>query len=111
MHQSIPVLCVPLQCESVQPALEGLGAQRGVLQPQLEALEKDVKQLKEWSAGLAETRTQLQTSVGALTKAVGQIEERTSAITKDFTNKVRLIDMLLLILSHFVPQVLTVYTV
>lgn len=68
--------------------LEDLGAQRGVLQPQLKKLEQEVGQLKEWASGLVEKREQLQTSMTALTQAVAQIEERTSAITKDFTNKV-----------------------
>nr|XP_020503359.1 inhibitor of nuclear factor kappa-B kinase-interacting protein-like [Labrus bergylta] len=71
-------------CESVQPMLEGLGA----LQPRLEGFEQDVSRLKEWSSGLTEKRTQLQTSLTALKDAVGQIEDRTSAISKDFNNKV-----------------------
>lgn len=69
--------------------LEGLGAQRGALKPQLEALEQDVSRLKEWASGLTETRAQLQTSLSTLRDAVGQIEERTSAITSDFANKVQ----------------------
>lgn len=85
MFQSTYVL---LQCESVQPMLESLGAQRGALQPQLEAFEQDVSRLKEWASGLTEKRTQLQTSLTALRDAVGQIEERTSAIAKDFSYKV-----------------------
>ncbi|KAG8005581.1 Inhibitor of nuclear factor kappa-B kinase-interacting protein [Nibea albiflora] len=68
--------------------LESLGAQRGALQPQLEAFEQDVSRLKEWASGLTEKRTQLQTSLAALRDAVGQIEERTSAIAKDFSYKV-----------------------
>ncbi|KAK2859041.1 hypothetical protein Q5P01_003661 [Channa striata] len=63
------------------------GLERGSA-AQLEALEQDVRQLKEWASGLTEKRTQLQTSLTSLRDAVGQIEERTSAITKDFTNKV-----------------------
>lgn len=82
------VLKVSKKCEDVQLMLEGLGGQKGVLQPQLEALQQDVTQLKDWASGLTEKRTQLQTSLTALRDAVGQIEERTSAITKDFTNKV-----------------------
>ncbi len=70
--------------------LEGLRGQRGTLQPQLEGLEQDVGRLKEWASGLTEKRAQLHTSLTALRDAVGQIEERTSAIAKDFTNKVRL---------------------
>ncbi|XP_065807426.1 inhibitor of nuclear factor kappa-B kinase-interacting protein isoform X2 [Labrus bergylta] len=78
------VLKVSKKCESVQPMLEGLGA----LQPRLEGFEQDVSRLKEWSSGLTEKRTQLQTSLTALKDAVGQIEDRTSAISKDFNNKV-----------------------
>ncbi|XP_055367122.1 inhibitor of nuclear factor kappa-B kinase-interacting protein-like [Betta splendens] len=68
--------------------LEDLRGQRAPVQLQLGALEQDVQQLKEWASGLSEKRTQLQTSIAGLRSAVGQIEERTSAITKDFTNKV-----------------------
>ncbi|XP_041637042.1 inhibitor of nuclear factor kappa-B kinase-interacting protein isoform X2 [Cheilinus undulatus] len=82
------VLKVSKKCESIQPMLEDLGAQRGPLQPRLESLEQDVIRLKEWASGLTEKRAQLQTSLAALREAVGQIEERTSAITKDFNNKV-----------------------
>ncbi|GLD71556.1 inhibitor of nuclear factor kappa-B kinase-interacting protein isoform X2 [Lates japonicus] len=82
------VLKVSKKCESVQQMLEGLGGQRGALQPQVEGLEQEVSRLKEWASGLTETRAQLQTSLNALTDAVGQIEERTSAITTDFANKV-----------------------
>uniref|UniRef100_A0A8D3CYE1 Inhibitor of nuclear factor kappa-B kinase-interacting protein n=1 Tax=Scophthalmus maximus TaxID=52904 RepID=A0A8D3CYE1_SCOMX len=53
-----------------------------------EVLRQDVGRLKEWASGLTETRVQLQTSLDALRDAVGQIEERTSAIAKDFANKV-----------------------
>lgn len=80
--------------------LEDLGGQQGVLQPQLEGLERDVEQLKEWASGLTEKRTQLQTSLVALRDAVGQIEERTSVITKDFTNKVYQVVLLLLDLNR-----------
>ncbi|XP_038595174.1 inhibitor of nuclear factor kappa-B kinase-interacting protein isoform X2 [Micropterus salmoides] len=82
------VLKVSKKCQSVQPMLEGLGGQRGALQPQLEGFEQDVNRLKEWASGLTEKRAQLQTSLTALRDAVGQIEERTSAIAKDFANKV-----------------------
>ncbi|XP_067437575.1 inhibitor of nuclear factor kappa-B kinase-interacting protein isoform X2 [Thunnus thynnus] len=82
------VLKVSKKCESVQLMLEGLGGQRGNLQPQLEGLEQDVGRLKEWASGLAEKKAQLQTSLNTLTDAVAQIEERTSAITKDFASKV-----------------------
>ncbi|KAM3587656.1 uncharacterized protein V6R79_011213 [Siganus canaliculatus] len=68
--------------------LEGLAGQQGALQPQLEAFEQDVGLLKEWATGLTEKRTQLQASLTALRQAVGQVEDRTSAITKDFANKV-----------------------
>lgn len=76
------------QCESVQPMLESLEAQRGSLRPQLESFEQEVGRLKEWASGLTEKRSQLQSSLVELGGAVGQIEERTSAITKDLTNKV-----------------------
>ncbi|XP_046873634.1 inhibitor of nuclear factor kappa-B kinase-interacting protein isoform X2 [Hypomesus transpacificus] len=76
------VLKVTKKCDSIQGMLEG---QRGGLPPHLE---QDVSQLKEWAAGLTETRSQLQASLAALSSAVGQIEERTSAIAKDVTNKV-----------------------
>lgn len=69
--------------------LESLGGQRGVLRPQLEGFEQDVSRLKEWASGLTEKRAQLQGSLTELRGAVGQIEERTSAIAKDFANKVR----------------------
>ncbi|XP_049891678.1 inhibitor of nuclear factor kappa-B kinase-interacting protein isoform X2 [Epinephelus moara] len=82
------VLKVSKKCESVQLMLEGLGGQRGALQPQLEGLEQEVSLLKEWAFGLNEKRAQLQTSLTSLRDAVGQIEERTSAIAKDFVNKV-----------------------
>ncbi|XP_023263991.1 inhibitor of nuclear factor kappa-B kinase-interacting protein isoform X2 [Seriola lalandi dorsalis] len=82
------VLKVSKKCESVQLMLEGLRGQRGALKPQLEGLEQDVRRLKEWASGLTEGRAQLQSSLSSLREAVGLIEERTSAITKDFTNKV-----------------------
>ncbi|PWA26150.1 hypothetical protein CCH79_00015249 [Gambusia affinis] len=76
------------RCETVQQMLEGLAAQRGNLQPRLEVLERDVMQLNDWAAGLSEKRDQLHGSLTSLRDAVTQIEERTSAITKDFANKV-----------------------
>lgn len=76
------------QCESVQPLLESLRAQRGALRPELEHFEQDVMQLKEWASGLTDKRDQLQSSLVTLRDAVGQIEERTAAITKDLSNKV-----------------------
>ncbi|KAM4712433.1 inhibitor of nuclear factor kappa-B kinase-interacting protein isoform 2-T2 [Anableps anableps] len=79
---------VSKKCETVQQMLEGLGAQRGSLQPRLQALEQDIVQLNDWASGLSEKRAQLHTSLTSLRDAVTQIEERTSAITKDFTNKV-----------------------
>ncbi|CAJ1054785.1 inhibitor of nuclear factor kappa-B kinase-interacting protein isoform X2 [Xyrichtys novacula] len=82
------VLKVSKKCEGIQPMLEGLEAQRGALQPPLESLEQDVSRLKEWASGLSENQAQLQTRLTALRGAVGLIEERTSAITKDFINKV-----------------------
>lgn len=85
------------QCEAVQQMLEGLAAQRGNLQPRLEVLERDVIQLSDWAAGLSEKRDQLHGSLTSLRDAVTQIEERTSAITKDFANKVYLI---VLFFSH-----------
>lgn len=68
--------------------LERLEGQRGVLHPQLEAFERDMIRLKEWASGLSVKRKQLESSLTALRDAVGQIEERTSAITKDLSNKV-----------------------
>lgn len=88
LHLSIHSLCALFQCEIVQPMLESLGGRRGALQTQLEGFEQDVGRLKEWASGLTEKRAHLQTSLSALKDAVGQIEERTSAIAKDFTNKV-----------------------
>uniref|UniRef100_A0A8C6KQC8 IKBKB interacting protein n=1 Tax=Nothobranchius furzeri TaxID=105023 RepID=A0A8C6KQC8_NOTFU len=58
--------------------LEGLEAERGALQPQMEGLERDVNQLKEWASGLSEKRAQLDRSLISLGDAVEQIEERTS---------------------------------
>ncbi|KAK1906322.1 Inhibitor of nuclear factor kappa-B kinase-interacting protein [Dissostichus eleginoides] len=75
-------------CESVQLMLQGLEGQRGAPGPQLEGLQQDVSRLQEWSSGLNEKRAQLQGSLSSLRDAVGQIEERTSAIAKDFVNKV-----------------------
>ncbi|TNM91657.1 hypothetical protein fugu_020037 [Takifugu bimaculatus] len=82
------VLKVSKKCDSVQPLLESLGAQRGALRPQLEHFEQDVMRLKEWASGLTDKRDQLQSSLVTLRDAVGQIEERTAAITKDLSNKV-----------------------
>ncbi|XP_017266980.1 inhibitor of nuclear factor kappa-B kinase-interacting protein isoform X2 [Kryptolebias marmoratus] len=79
---------VSKKCEGVQQMLEGLEGQRGVKQPQMEALQQDVRRLKEWASGLTEKREQLEGSLASLRSAVGQIEDRTSAITKDFANKV-----------------------
>lgn len=68
--------------------MDGLGAQGGALRPQLEVFERDVTRLKEWASGLTAKRQQLQSSLTSLRDAVGQIEGRTSAITKDLSNKV-----------------------
>ncbi|KAK5848918.1 hypothetical protein PBY51_008602 [Eleginops maclovinus] len=68
--------------------LQGLEGQQGALGPQLEGLQQDVSRLQEWSSGLNEKRSQLQGSLSSLRDAVRQIEERTSAIAKDFVNKV-----------------------
>lgn len=68
--------------------LERLGGQRGALRPQLEGVEQDMIRLKEWASGLTVKREQLESSLTTLTDAVGQIKERTSAITKDLSNKV-----------------------
>lgn len=72
----------------MQPMLERLGGQRGALRPQLEGVEQDMIRLKEWASGLTVKREQLESSLTTLTDAVGQIKERTSAITKDLSNKV-----------------------
>ncbi|XP_029318405.1 inhibitor of nuclear factor kappa-B kinase-interacting protein isoform X2 [Cottoperca gobio] len=82
------VLKVSKKCESVQLMLERLGGQQGALRPHLEGLEQDVSRLQEWASGLNEKRAHLQTSLSSLRDTVGQIEERTSAIAKDFANKV-----------------------
>ncbi|KAM9705042.1 inhibitor of nuclear factor kappa-B kinase-interacting protein isoform 2-T2 [Menidia menidia] len=79
---------VSKKCEGVRLMLDGLGAQRGAVRPQLEGLEQDVGRLREWAAGLTEKRAQLQGSLSGLRDAMEQIQERTSAITKDFSNKV-----------------------
>lgn len=81
--------------------LESLGGQRGALQPQLEGFEQDLSRLKEWASGLTGKRAQLQSSLTALRDAVGQIEERTSAIAKDFANKVCQIVLLSLKIKKF----------
>ncbi|XP_061570891.1 inhibitor of nuclear factor kappa-B kinase-interacting protein isoform X2 [Cololabis saira] len=82
------IVTVSRKCEGVRLMLEDVGSRRGAAQPQLEGLQQDVGRLKDWASGLTEKRAQLQSSLTALRGAVGQIEERTSAITKDFTNKV-----------------------
>ncbi|KAA8580254.1 hypothetical protein FQN60_005789 [Etheostoma spectabile] len=75
-------MCIT-KCESVQLMLEGLGGQRGALRPQLEGLEQDVSQLKEWASGLSEKRAQLQTSVTSLRDArdFGAFEPQLSDLT------------------------------
>ncbi|XP_028305926.1 inhibitor of nuclear factor kappa-B kinase-interacting protein isoform X2 [Gouania willdenowi] len=79
---------VSQKCEHVRLMQQELEAQRGSVYPQLKTLEQDMGQLKEWALGLTEKRTQLQISLTSLRKAVGLIEERTTAIAKDFSNKV-----------------------
>ncbi|KAM9823947.1 inhibitor of nuclear factor kappa-B kinase-interacting protein-like [Neosynchiropus ocellatus] len=71
-------------CGSLQLALTGLQEE---LDP-LEGLEQDVARLKDWTSQLTERRSLLQGSLTALTDAVDQIQGRTTAITKDFSNKV-----------------------
>lgn len=70
--------------------LDGHRDQRGALRPQLEAFEQDTMRLKEWASGLMLKREQLESSLTTLRDAVGQIEQRTSAMTKDLSNKVSL---------------------
>ncbi|CAN9508431.1 unnamed protein product [Ophioblennius macclurei] len=82
------IIRVSKKCESVQPMLQELGGQRGALRPQLGALEQEVVGLKEFLSGLTEKQAHLQNSLTTLRDAVGQIRDRTSAIAKDFTNKV-----------------------
>ncbi|XP_029969305.1 inhibitor of nuclear factor kappa-B kinase-interacting protein isoform X2 [Salarias fasciatus] len=82
------IVRVSQKCESVRPLLEELGGRRGAARPQVEALERDVVRLKEFVSGLTEKQARLQSSMAALRDAVLQIQDRTSAITKDFTNKV-----------------------
>uniref|UniRef100_A0A8C8E027 IKBKB interacting protein n=1 Tax=Oryzias sinensis TaxID=183150 RepID=A0A8C8E027_9TELE len=82
------IVTVSEKCERVQQMLAGLEGQQGPVRPQLQGLEQDVGRLKEWASGLTEKRAQLQSSMTSLRGAVEQIEARTSAITKDFVNKV-----------------------
>uniref|UniRef100_A0A3B3BHL7 IKBKB interacting protein n=1 Tax=Oryzias melastigma TaxID=30732 RepID=A0A3B3BHL7_ORYME len=82
------IIKVSEKCVSVEGMLAGLEGQQGALRPQLLGLEQDVRRLKEWASGLSEKRAQLQSSMTSLRGAVEQIEARTSAITKDFVNKV-----------------------
>ncbi|XP_061922797.1 inhibitor of nuclear factor kappa-B kinase-interacting protein isoform X2 [Entelurus aequoreus] len=76
------------KCEGVHLQLDDVDTQRQALQTQLESLAQDVSRLKEWASGLSEKRSERQVRLDALTGAVDQIEEKTSAITKDFGNKV-----------------------
>ncbi|KAM9327528.1 inhibitor of nuclear factor kappa-B kinase-interacting protein isoform 2-T2 [Pholidichthys leucotaenia] len=82
------IIEVSKKCESIQLMLEGLGGHWGAQQAERKGLEQDVGRLKEWASGLTEKRAQLQSSLTSLSDAVGKIEERTSAISKDFVNKV-----------------------
>ncbi|XP_021175804.2 inhibitor of nuclear factor kappa-B kinase-interacting protein isoform X2 [Fundulus heteroclitus] len=79
---------VSKKCEAVRQTLAALGAERGKLQPGLQALEQDVVRLQDWASGLSQKRAQLQGSMTSLREAVAQIEARTSAITRDFAGKV-----------------------
>ncbi|KAM9771533.1 inhibitor of nuclear factor kappa-B kinase-interacting protein isoform 2-T2 [Syngnathus typhle] len=79
---------VSKKCESVHLMLDDVGGRRKAARAQLESLEQDVGQLKEWASGLSHERSALRSSVDALSGAVDQIEARTSAITVDFSNKV-----------------------
>lgn len=82
--------------------LKVLQDQRGAQQPHVEDLKQEVSRLKEWASGLTGKRSQLEGSLTSLRNAVGQIEERTSAITKDFANKVcRIVCKHLFFLSLF----------
>ncbi|KAJ8381639.1 hypothetical protein SKAU_G00024170 [Synaphobranchus kaupii] len=55
---------------------------------QVESLDRDVSQLKEWVSGLTEKREKLQENLLGLSLAVRGIEERTTAITHDVSAKV-----------------------
>uniref|UniRef100_A0A3B3U4J9 IKBKB interacting protein n=1 Tax=Poecilia latipinna TaxID=48699 RepID=A0A3B3U4J9_9TELE len=90
--------------EMVKRMLEDLVAQRGNLQPRLEALERDVVQLNDWAAGLSEKRAQLHGSLTSLRDAVTQIEERTSAVSSVRTD-VRRMDGLRSELDSVLSQV------
>ncbi|XP_019738549.1 inhibitor of nuclear factor kappa-B kinase-interacting protein [Hippocampus comes] len=79
---------VTQKCASVHLTLDDVGARQQAARAQLESLERDVGQLKEWESWLSNERSELRSSVAALSGAVDQIEARTSAITVDFANKV-----------------------
>ncbi|XP_077356301.1 inhibitor of nuclear factor kappa-B kinase-interacting protein isoform X2 [Festucalex cinctus] len=79
---------VTKKCESARQTLDDVGARQQAARAQLESLERDVGQLKEWASRLSDERSDLRSSVDALKGAVDQIEARTSAITVDFANKV-----------------------
>uniref|UniRef100_A0A3Q3DUK5 IKBKB interacting protein n=1 Tax=Hippocampus comes TaxID=109280 RepID=A0A3Q3DUK5_HIPCM len=66
---------------SVHLTLDDVGARQQAARAQLESLERDVGQLKEWESWLSNERSELRSSVAALSGAVDQIEARTSAIT------------------------------
>lgn len=87
--------------------LEDLEGQRGSRQPQMEAVEQDVRRLKEWASGLTEKRAQLEGSLASLWNAVAQIEERTSSISKDFTSKVCVVFMQLCVCAGNTAKYLT----
>ncbi|XP_053718503.1 inhibitor of nuclear factor kappa-B kinase-interacting protein-like isoform X2 [Synchiropus splendidus] len=78
------VLLLSRKCGSLQLALTGLPKEPD----SLEGLDQDVARLKDWASELAERRSLLEGSLTTLTDAVDQIQGRTTAITKDFSNKV-----------------------
>lgn len=55
---------------------------------QVESLDREMSQLKEWVSGLDEKREKLQENLLGLSQAVQAIEERTTAITHDVSAKV-----------------------
>lgn len=55
---------------------------------QLNSLEHQVSQLKEWSSGLTERRQKLHEKLVSLTQAVERIDNRTTAISSDVNAKV-----------------------
>ncbi|KAL0962997.1 hypothetical protein UPYG_G00348170 [Umbra pygmaea] len=75
------------ECNSVHSLLERLQDPPGAFLPQLETMEWDVSQLKDWASGLTEKGGKLHENLASLKEALGKIEGRTSAINADINNK------------------------